>query len=80
LQYVVASATPTLQVRSACATAAPDEYAEVFLRAWLRRSTDEPTTAQARLVQAMARGTDLPPGPPMRDRQTAHFTPTAARG
>ncbi|USQ85884.1 conjugal transfer protein [Streptomyces phaeoluteigriseus] len=54
------SAKPTT-VRSATATAAdPTGYAQVFLDAWLRSSTDDANSAQARLAHSLAPDVDLP--------------------
>ncbi|MGW2696655.1 conjugal transfer protein [Streptomyces sp. NPDC001296] len=54
-----APAKPTV-VRAAAAAADPGGYAQLFLSAWLRSSTDDATSAQARLVQSMAADVDLP--------------------
>ncbi|MGW7825007.1 conjugal transfer protein [Streptomyces puniciscabiei] len=52
-------ARPTA-VRTAAAVADPAGYAQLFVGAWLRSSTDDATTAQARLAQLLAPDVDLP--------------------
>ncbi|HET6857461.1 MAG TPA: conjugal transfer protein [Streptomyces sp.] len=47
-------------VRTTAAAADPAGYAQLFTGAWLRSSADEPTSAQARLAQAMAPEVELP--------------------
>ena len=47
-------------VRTAAAAANPAGYAQLFVGAWLRSSTDEATSAQARLAQLLAPDVDLP--------------------
>jgi hypothetical protein len=58
-------------VRTAVAAADPAGYAQMFTGAWLR-STDDPTSAQARLAQSLAPDVDLP-GP----AADAHVAPQA---
>lgn len=50
---------PTV-VRTAAATADPAGYAQLFVSAWLRSSTDDITSAHARLAQSMAPDVALP--------------------
>ncbi|MGW2650895.1 conjugal transfer protein [Streptomyces sp. NPDC001393] len=52
-------ARPTA-VRTAAAVADPAGYAQLFVGAWLRSSTDDATSAQARLAQLLAPDVDLP--------------------
>ncbi|MFE2687413.1 conjugal transfer protein [Streptomyces mirabilis] len=47
-------------VRSAAAAADPAGYAQVFVDAWLRSSTGDANSAQARLAQSLAPDVDLP--------------------
>ncbi|MGW0095932.1 conjugal transfer protein [Streptomyces sp. NPDC003328] len=54
-----APATRPTAVRTMLA-ADPGGYAQLFVGAWLRSSADDPTTAQARLVQSMAPDVELP--------------------
>ncbi|MEY2245952.1 conjugal transfer protein [Streptomyces sp. BF23-18] len=54
-----ATATRPAAVRTTAA-ADPAGYAQLFLGAWLRSSADDATSAQARLVQSMGPGVDLP--------------------
>jgi hypothetical protein len=60
------AATPTApagpaSVRTATAAAAgPAGYAQLFIDTWLRSRADDPSSAQARLAQAMAPDVDLP--------------------
>ena len=55
-----ATATTSTAVRTTRAAADPGGYAQVFVGAWLRSSTDEETSAQARLAQSLAPDVDLP--------------------
>ncbi|MET9122191.1 conjugal transfer protein [Streptomyces sp. NPDC004528] len=58
---VVQAATPKPAVRSAQPPAAdPSGYAELFLSAWLRSSTEEDGSAQSRIAQSMAPSVALP--------------------
>ncbi|MFC0843457.1 conjugal transfer protein [Streptomyces noboritoensis] len=60
----VKAATPTSPAPSrtttAAAEAAPAGYAQLFVSAWLRSTTGDPSSAQARLAQSMAPGVELP--------------------
>ncbi|MGW1193250.1 conjugal transfer protein [Streptomyces sp. NPDC002559] len=47
-------------MRTTVVGADPSGYAQLFLNAWLRSSTDDVTTAQARLAQSLAPDVDLP--------------------
>ncbi|WNZ06208.1 conjugal transfer protein [Streptomyces sp. 11x1] len=47
-------------VRTAAAAADPAGYAQVFVGAWLRSSSDDEGSAQARLAQLLAPDVDLP--------------------
>ncbi|MEU6578190.1 conjugal transfer protein [Streptomyces sp. NPDC046805] len=69
-------AKPTA-VRTAAAAADPAGYAQLFIGAWLRSSADDSTSAQARLVQSMAPGVDLPET--ASDAQSAPKSVTAVR-
>ncbi len=53
------AARPTT-VHSAAAAPDPAGYAQLFISAWLRSSSDEATSGPARLAQSMAPGVDLP--------------------
>ncbi|MFJ9544392.1 conjugal transfer protein [Streptomyces sp. NPDC101225] len=56
-----AAAAKPAAVRTAAASAAdPAGFAQLFVRAWLRSSADDATSAQARLAQSMAPNVDLP--------------------
>ncbi|MFI1768972.1 conjugal transfer protein [Streptomyces sp. NPDC020800] len=56
----VQAATPAKPATVRTAGAAdPAGYAQLFVSSWLRSSADDPTSAQARLAQSMARGVDL---------------------
>ncbi|MFD8737483.1 conjugal transfer protein [Streptomyces sp. NPDC059618] len=52
--------TASVSVRTAAPGADPAGYAQMFVEAWLRSSTDKASTAQARLAQSLAPGVDLP--------------------
>ncbi|GAA5079192.1 conjugal transfer protein [Streptomyces similanensis] len=57
----VEAATPSRPTAVRIAAAAdPGGYAQLFLSAWLRSSAGDAASAQARLVQSMAPGVDLP--------------------
>ncbi|MGW2556438.1 conjugal transfer protein [Streptomyces sp. NPDC001635] len=71
-----APATTPTTVRTASA-ADPGGYAQLFVGAWLRSSTENPTTAQARLAQSMAPDVELPD--PAADAQSAPQAVTAVR-
>ncbi|MGW7647270.1 conjugal transfer protein [Streptomyces bobili] len=71
----VPSDKPTA-VRSA-ATADPAGYAQVFVDAWLRSSTDDANSAQARLAQSLAPDVDLPD--PVASAQRVPAAVTAVR-
>ncbi|MEU6375488.1 conjugal transfer protein [Streptomyces sp. NPDC046909] len=60
---------PTPPVRSTAGAADPAGYAQLFLSTWLRSSTDDASTAQARLAQSMAPDVELPD--PAADAQPA---------
>jgi hypothetical protein len=47
-------------MRTAAGAADPAGYAQLFVGAWLRSSTDDATSAQARLAQSLAPDVDLP--------------------
>lgn len=57
VQAAPAQAAP---VRPAAKSADPAGYAQLFIGAWLRSSTDDATTAQARLAQSLAPDVELP--------------------
>ncbi|MEU3855416.1 conjugal transfer protein [Streptomyces sp. NPDC029554] len=61
------SAAPTTQ-RATAAAADPSGYAQLFLGAWLRSSSDDTTTAQARLAQSLAPDVELPDRMAARER------------
>lgn len=75
----VEAATPAAPtaVRTAAGTADPSGYAQVFVSAWLRSSTDDETSAQARLAQALAPDVELPD--PAAGAQPAPQSVTAVR-
>ncbi|MFF4035984.1 conjugal transfer protein [Streptomyces sviceus] len=58
----VEAATPSkpTAVRTTAVAADPAGYAQLFIHAWLRSSTDDATSAQARLAQSMAPDVELP--------------------
>ncbi|WP_406346994.1 conjugal transfer protein [Streptomyces sp. NBC_00648] len=60
----VKAATPTQPAPSrstmAAAEAAPAGFAQLFVGAWLRSTTSDPSSAQARIAQSMAPGVELP--------------------
>jgi hypothetical protein len=58
----VEAATPAkpTAVRTTAVVTDPAGHAQLFIHAWLRSSTDDPTSAQARLAQSMAPGIELP--------------------
>jgi hypothetical protein len=58
----VEAATPAKPavVRTPAAGADPGGYAQLFVSAWLRTSTDDATSAQARLARSMAPDVELP--------------------
>ncbi|WP_257581568.1 conjugal transfer protein [Streptomyces sp. TLI_146] len=71
LAVAVASSTPTVRAATpaqpapsrsttAAAEAAPAGYAQLFVSAWLRSTTSDPSSAQARLAQSMAPSVELP--------------------
>ncbi|MFJ4790797.1 conjugal transfer protein [Streptomyces sp. NPDC088794] len=70
------TAKPTTE-RTAAPAANPSGYAQLFVGAWLRSSTDNASTAQARLAQAMAPDVELPG--PAADAHTAPQSVTAVR-
>lgn len=53
----------------------PAGYAQLFVDAWLRSSTDEPTSAQTQLAHSMGPNVELPG--PAADAHTAPHTVTA---
>ncbi|MFJ3311101.1 hypothetical protein ACIPSA_50945 [Streptomyces sp. NPDC086549] len=55
-----APATKPTTVPTAATAAAPGGYAQLFVSVWLRSSTDDETSAQARLAQSLAPDVDLP--------------------
>jgi hypothetical protein len=55
-----ASARPAPAVRTTAAAADPAGHAQLFVNAWLRSSTDDASSAQARLAQSLAPDVDLP--------------------
>ncbi|MFJ7305995.1 conjugal transfer protein [Streptomyces sp. NPDC099088] len=57
VQAAPAQAAP---VRPAAQSADPAGFAQLFVGAWLRSSTDDATTAQARLAQSLAPDVELP--------------------
>ncbi|MFC8428049.1 conjugal transfer protein [Streptomyces sp. NPDC057253] len=69
-------ATPTT-VGTTGVAADPAGYAQLFVHAWLRSSTDDATSAQARLVQSMAPDVELPD--PAADAEPAPQLVTAVR-
>ncbi|MFD6549689.1 conjugal transfer protein [Streptomyces sp. NPDC058398] len=52
--------TASVSVRTAATGADPAGYAQLFVDAWLHSSTDNASSAQARLAQSLAPGVDLP--------------------
>lgn len=71
LAVAVASSAPTVKTATpaspapsrsttTAAYAAPAGFAQLFVGAWLRSTTSDPSSAQARLAQSMAPGVDLP--------------------
>ncbi|MER6678543.1 conjugal transfer protein [Streptomyces sp. NPDC000983] len=72
-----ASSAKPAAVRNAAATADPGGYAQVFVGAWLRSSTDDPSAAQARLAQSMAPDVGLPD--PAGDAHSVPESVTAVR-
>ncbi|MFI9772066.1 conjugal transfer protein [Streptomyces sp. NPDC052415] len=75
----VAAAPPAkpTTVRTATSPTDPSGYAQVFLSAWLRSSTDDVSSAQARLAQSMAPDVELPD--PAADAQSTPQSVTAVR-
>ncbi|MFF1917077.1 conjugal transfer protein [Streptomyces sp. NPDC058239] len=57
---VAAPAAKPTTVRTTAVGTDPAGYAQLFIGAWLRSSTDDATTAQARLAQSLAPDVDLP--------------------
>ncbi|MGW2108294.1 conjugal transfer protein [Streptomyces sp. NPDC001948] len=57
---VAAPAAKPATVRTTAVGADPAGYAQLFLGAWLRSSTDDATSAQARFAQSLAPDVDLP--------------------
>jgi len=72
-----APASKPTAMRTATAATDPRGYAQVFVGAWLRSSTDDATSAQAGLAQAMAPDVELPD--PAADAQSAPGSVTAVR-
>ncbi|MFI8221355.1 conjugal transfer protein [Streptomyces sp. NPDC085932] len=70
------STTPTAP-RTTTVAAHPAGYAQLFLHTWLRSSTNDEASAQARHAQSMAPGVDLPG--PAADAQSAPQVVTAVR-
>ncbi|MFF4836966.1 conjugal transfer protein [Streptomyces sp. NPDC001315] len=64
-------------VRTAATAADPAGYAQVFVDAWLRSSTDDANSAQARLAQSLAPDVDLPD--PVASAQPKPASVTAVR-
>ncbi|MFD5074525.1 conjugal transfer protein [Streptomyces sp. NPDC058371] len=58
----VEAATPAkpTALRTTATAADPGGYAQLFVSAWLRSSTDDATSAQARLAQSLAPDVELP--------------------
>jgi hypothetical protein len=76
----VEAATPaksTAAVRTTTAAADPAGYAQLFVHAWLRSSTDDASSAQARLARSMAPDVELPD--PAADAQSAPQSVTVVR-
>ncbi|MDV9176532.1 conjugal transfer protein [Streptomyces sp. W16] len=75
----VEAATPakSTSVHTATGAADPGGYAQLFISTWLRSSTDNTTSAQARLAQALAPDVELPD--PAADAQRAPQSVTAVR-
>ncbi|MGW1107920.1 conjugal transfer protein [Streptomyces sp. NPDC002540] len=57
---VAAPAAKPATVRTAAVGADPAGYAQLFIGAWLRSSTDDAASAQARFAQSLAPDVDLP--------------------
>jgi hypothetical protein len=70
------STTPTAP-RTTTVAADPAGYAQLFLHTWLRSSTNDEASAQARHAQSMAPGVDLPD--PAADAQPAPQVVTTVR-
>ncbi|MDN3028633.1 conjugal transfer protein [Streptomyces sp. S.PB5] len=70
-------APPTPSARTTATAADPAGYAQLFVSTWLRSSTDDIATAQARLAQSMAPDVELPD--PAADAQPAAASVTAVR-
>ncbi|MFM9499743.1 conjugal transfer protein [Streptomyces galilaeus] len=64
-------------MRTAATAADPAGYAQVFVDAWLRSSTDDANSAQARLVHSLAPDVDLPD--PVASAQPKPTSVTAVR-
>ncbi|MBQ0850245.1 conjugal transfer protein [Streptomyces sp. BH-SS-21] len=64
-------------VRTTAATADPAGYAQLFVGSWLRSSTRDDMSAQARLAQSMAPDIKLPE--PVTGGRSAHRSVTAVR-
>ncbi|MCW8101665.1 conjugal transfer protein [Streptomyces tauricus] len=64
-------------VRTTAVAAEPAGYAQVFVSSWLRSSSDDATTAQARLAQSMAPDVELPD--PVAGARSAPRSVTAVR-
>ncbi|MFF0094576.1 conjugal transfer protein [Streptomyces canus] len=75
----VEAATPSkpTAVRTTAVAADPAGYAQLFVHAWLRSSTDDASSAQARLAQSMAPDVELPD--PATDAQLTPQSVTAVR-
>ncbi|MEU9671456.1 hypothetical protein AB0E25_39125 [Streptomyces bobili] len=74
------AATPSdkpAAVRSAATAADPAGYAQVFVESWLRSSTDDANSAQARLAQSLA--PDVDPPDPVASAQPKPASVTAVR-
>ncbi|MFE6335248.1 conjugal transfer protein [Streptomyces sp. NPDC057798] len=72
-----ATASRPAAVRTTAVAADPAGHAQVFVHAWLRSSTEDASSAQARLAQSMAPDVELPD--PAADAQSAPVSVTAVR-
>ncbi|MGP4049351.1 conjugal transfer protein [Streptomyces sp. 2A115] len=72
-----ATQTKPTAVRTTAVAADPSGYAQLFVSTWLRSSTDDATSAQARLAQSMAPDVELPD--PAADAQSKPQSVTAVR-
>ncbi|WP_030618311.1 conjugal transfer protein [Streptomyces fulvoviolaceus] len=70
-------AQPATAVRTTAVAADPAGYTQLFVSTWLRSSSDDTTSAQARLAHSMAPDVELPD--PAADAQSALQSVTAVR-